>query len=137
MQRIIRYLPPYITTLIILIAVCYLSLASDPIPEQKIFFYFPGSDKVIHFVMYASLTAAFCFDYYRRHSHNNKERTVLALALITSIILGGVIEVLQHIMHMGRSGDLSDLAADALGAGMGIIIGIRLFARLRQDKKED
>lgn len=137
MRHILRHLPPYICTLIILIAVCYLSLAPEPMPEQDKFFDFPGSDKVAHLVMYASLTAAFCFDYYRRNSRHNNEPFIFTIAIVVSIIIGGIIEVLQHILPLERSGEILDLVADAAGACLGVIFGIRLFAGLRHDKKED
>ena len=66
MLRFLRQIPPYLLTLIVLVAICYLSLDADPFPDRERWFTFPGSDKVVHFIMYGGLTATFCFDYYRR-----------------------------------------------------------------------
>ena len=127
-MRIFQYIPPYFTTLIVFLAVCYLSLAPDPMPESQSIFDFPGSDKVMHFVMYCGLTATFCFDYYRSPTHRYNERIGFSITFIVATIAGGIIEILQHTMNMGRSGDVIDFLADTVGACVGIGIGVWLFA---------
>ncbi|GAB2709983.1 hypothetical protein GCM10011495_27670 [Hymenobacter frigidus] len=43
-----------------------------------------------------------------------------AIALLASILFGGLIEVLQHTMHLGRHGDWTDLLSDAIGAALAV-----------------
>ena len=136
-MRIFRYIPPYFSTLIVFLAVCYLSLAPDPMPESQSIFDFPGADKVLHFVMYCGLTTTFCFDHYRRPTHRQNERIVFIIALITASIAGGIIEILQHTMNMGRSGDIADFVADIVGACAGIGMGVWLFAGRWVNAKQD
>ena len=51
-------------------------------------------------------------------------RTALAgiQLLISSIVFGGVIEILQHAMHLGRHGDWTDLLSDAIGAVLALLL---------------
>ena len=43
-----------------------------------------------------------------------------AAALLLSILFGGLIELLQHTMHLGRHGDWTDLLSDAIGAALAV-----------------
>jgi hypothetical protein len=57
-----------------------------------------------------------------------------AIALLTSILFGGLIEVLQHTMHLGRHGDWTDLLSDAIGAALAVGIATFWVARHRQPR---
>ena len=129
MLRFLRHIPPFLPTLIVLVAICYLSLDADPFPDKDSWFTFPGSDKVVHFIMYGGLTGTFCFDYYRRVAAPCK-LWLLIVALVVAIIVGIVMELLQAHMGIGRSGDFVDVIANSLGALIGIVVGNRLFTRL-------
>ena len=74
-------------------------------------------------IMYMGLTLVFCFDYYRHAPAKNNSRTMLA-AFIIAIALGGIIEIVQEAMHMGRTGDFYDFIADAVGAAIGMGLGL-------------
>ena len=43
---------------------------------------------------------------------------------LTALILGGAIELIQPFMN--RSGEMADFWADAIGAGLGILLGKRI-----------
>lgn len=132
MKQILQYIPPYFATFIAIAAVCYLSLAPDPMPNDVHWlFNFEGADKVVHFIMYWGITMAFCFDYYRRTTHYYSERNSLIFAVITAILIGGILEILQQTICIGRSGDILDFVADAVGACLGILMGIKVFARMK------
>ncbi len=119
------HLLPFVPTAIVLVAILYLSLASDPVPDSHRFLNFPGADKVVHAIMYMGLTAVFCFDYYRYPLQPRKRH--LIAALLAAIAIGGAIEIIQEAMHTGRSGDLLDFAADTAGALLGLLIGTTLL----------
>ena len=72
-------------------------------------------DKVVHFVMYFSLTMLWCF------ASKNFYRSNFKL-LLFAIFFGSVLEIFQHILPFGRYFDLGDLLANSLGAIFGIII---------------
>lgn len=130
------FIARYIPTTMVLAAILYLSLAPNPVPDTGGLFDFPGSDKVVHGIMYMGLTLVFCFDYYRYSPAKNNSRTMLA-AFIIAVVLGGLIEILQQAMHMGRTGDIYDFLADAVGAAIGMGLGlwvIKPFLLSRQAK---
>ena len=116
----------YIPTVMVLAAILYLSLAPTPVPDTGGFFDFPGSDKIVHGIMYMGLTFIFCFDYYRHTpvKYEKYDSRTMLVVFIAAIIIGGVIEVLQQAMHMGRSGDIYDFISDAIGAAIGIGLGV-------------
>ena len=72
-------------------------------------------DKLVHFVMYFSLTILWCF------ASENFYRSNFKL-LLFAIFFGSVLEIFQHILPFGRYFDLGDLLANSLGAIFGIII---------------
>lgn len=127
----IRRIPPYLPTLLVLSAICYLSLDADPLSGKERWLDFPGSDKLVHFIMYAGLTATYCFDYYRRRITRH-HYWPLVVALLAAIGVGAVLECMQAYMGIGRSGDYIDFVANSLGAIAGILAGNKLFARLMQ-----
>ena len=129
MLRFVRHIPPYLPTILVVVAICYISLSSDPFPDKERWLNFPGSDKVVHFIMYGGLTATFCFDYHRRHAELLKPWLFVAV-LAVAIVIGAVMEWLQMCMEVGRTGDILDFVANSLGACLGIVAGKKIFARL-------
>lgn len=129
-------LPRFLPTALVLIAILYLSLASDPVPYEGGFFNFKGADKIVHCLMYLGLTGVFCFDFYRK-GNIKKESGYIIAAFAVAIILGGCIEILQEEMQMGRSGSFYDFIADVAGAVIGIISGMWIIrpALLRRRKQ--
>ena len=57
-----------------------------------------------------------------------------AVTLLASILFGGLIEVLQHTMHLGRHGDWTDLLSDAIGAALAVGGATFWVARRRQPR---
>lgn len=122
MLRLIRNIPPYLPTALVFIAILYISLAPDPMPNEIPLLLFPGADKVIHFIMYGGLTGTFCFDYYRR-GNCSKEVAALIVAALIATAMGGAIELIQDYMGIGRHSDYLDFIANAAGAIVGILAG--------------
>lgn len=94
----------------------------DDVPSVGI----PNLDKVVHFGMFACITACFVWEYYRA---NNKLAKTYLTALYF-IIFAAVTEVMQYFVP-GRSCDIKDLIADALG----IVIAVVLINKLITYKK--
>ncbi|WP_345119736.1 VanZ family protein [Hymenobacter antarcticus] len=55
-----------------------------------------------------------------------------AAALLVSVLFGGLIELLQHHMHLGRHGDWTDLLSDAIGAALAVGVATLWAARRRE-----
>lgn len=94
----------------IAVAVAVLCLAPGRnIPDVNI------SDKIQHFAAFAMLAFWFGSILVRR------DLLWLAVALLT---FGALIEVAQEMMRLGRSGEVRDLIADALGILLGLAVAL-------------
>jgi VanZ family protein len=92
-----------------MVGVLFLStrvLTGIPIPLFK------GSDKIIHFVFYAILVALLSFGYIKSDRFNLSK---LLFSAYWSILFGGLIELIQHYIVEGRSGEWEDFLANTIG----------------------
>jgi len=76
----------------------------------------PGVDKLIHAILFAIEAALLGFVFQKW-----KEPKAWLAILAWCFILGGGLEVVQHMWIEGRSGDVLDLIADMVGAILGIL----------------
>lgn len=119
--------------LTVIVTICILILSLFPVPEMPELEDVPLIDKWVHFVMYGGFLIALWADWVR----NGKRPRFLEsfLSLVWGCILGGLIEIIQP--YVGRSGDVWDFVADAIGCVLGFLIGlaaVRLFPRLYKDR---
>lgn len=112
-KPILPFIPAYLPTCVCLLLVLYLTLFPKPLGDEEIEL-FEGADKVVHFIMFGGLTGTFIFDR-RRTLRTLPMAGAVATAFVVTA-LGGVIELLQDAMDMGRGGDPADFTADLLGA---------------------
>ncbi|NNL02663.1 MAG: VanZ family protein, partial [Eudoraea sp.] len=106
-----------------IIIITTLSLYSfEDFDTQEI--YIPHLDKVVHFIFYfVAAILGILLIRERTKGKLNLSRSVVITVLIV-IIYGIVIEVIQNIFTLNRSGELYDVLANSLGAffGAGLII---------------
>ena len=107
-MRPFRFLA-FVPTIIVLVVITYLSLAKNPVHSQE-FYLFEGADKLVHG----------CFDIYRVSKFTAPK---LILLVCGAIVWGGLMELLQGAMSMGRSADWYDFLANSCGAILGLILG--------------
>lgn len=116
--------PIWLLSAMFLIVIIYLTLMpASAVPHVELF---PHADKVVHAIMFGALATAIIYDYSRWRGRLLFKS--VALCIISSIVLGGIIEVLQSVMYLGRSGDILDLIADAVGAILLPFIAWRLIS---------
>lgn len=111
---ILRMSPPYIFSLVILLAICWLTLVPKPLPTTDIHL-FPGADKVAHFIMFGAFSGGLFIDM-MRSGKKRKAYLCAVIGAIISIALGISVEFLQNVMELGRSSETGDIVADSLGA---------------------
>jgi len=122
-QYVLRFVPVIVMTLLISVlsllpAHCF-KQALEPLPPL------PGIDKIIHALMYASLTLTYVYALPRdRRVHLP---TVLRIALFVTLY-GAVIEVCQKLFTTSRSMELLDISANAAGA---LISSLVIYTGLR------
>ena len=111
MRSSIRYIIlPAIIALIIFYVTCIVEVDSIPVPK-RLFEY----DKLAHFGMFFTLSAAVYLDYYRLHNGKPSKIKWLIFGLLIPVVYGGIIEIVQD-NFFSRSGDWCDFVADLLGS---------------------
>ena len=115
-KTIMSGVPRWLMSLVVIAAIAYLTLVPSPLPEPPMPL-FDGTDKVVHGLMFLVLAWCLNRDISRRRL---LVAAVAAFALATAY--GGLIEVLQGTMQLGRSADVLDFVADVAGAAIGAII---------------
>ena len=121
-QHAIERWPSWILTIVVTLAILYLTLWPDPLPDDTLQL-FPGADKVVHALMFGGLTLVILTDRQRQSARRNASRhwTPLRAPFVWTVALfsalfGAVIECLQWAMGLGRGFELADIAADTIGA---------------------
>ncbi len=99
-----------------MVSVLYLStrtISGIPIPL------FSGADKIAHFVFYSIMVCLVAWGYHKRHRLNLSK---LLLAAYWSVLFGGLIELIQHYLVEGRTGEWADFMANTIGVLIGSFI---------------
>lgn len=123
MMRKILSMPGYTLSVIVMIAILYLTLVPRPLPDLG-HDLFEGVDKVVHALMFLGLSGALGLDYLRSKRGGvtkGKPWFVIGASVMISIVCGGLIELAQGAMNIGRGEDFYDFLADVTGA---VIAGI-------------
>jgi VanZ family protein len=121
------YWPALAWSLIILLLT---GLPGNVFPEIKTFWDWLSPDKVVHLIMFGTLSFLILFGYRHQYEGNNKQKLVWA-AVLSAIAYGFFTEVLQYYVFIGRSGNIYDALADAIGAVFGWWLFIPVFKKLK------
>ncbi len=134
MIKFLIRLPAWVLTGIIVTLIAYLTLVPRPLPDVDIKL-FPGVDKVVHAIMFGALSGAILLDWSRRRSFKSLTLMIGGIAFVVSSLAGGLIELLQGAMGLGRGCDQWDFAADCVGAFIGVSVSYFLikFLKARSD----
>lgn len=91
-------------------------------------------DKWTHLVMYGGTVGMFWVEYWHAHwkkGYTLSRRTLVVVALVVPLLLGGLIEILQAYCTGGRrSGEWMDWTADNIGVVVAYIAGCTLVKRI-------
>lgn len=126
-MKILDRIPRFLTSAVVTAGVFYLTLAPRPFGSVRIPL-FEGADKVVHFMMFLAMAFAYHFDF-RRGKKPVDEARLMGWIFVSLSAFGGLIELAQWKMRMGRSGDWYDLLADIAGAVYGIILAWLISAK--------
>lgn len=126
-MKILDRIPRFLTSAVVTAGVLYLTLAPRPFGSVRIPL-FEGADKVVHFMMFFAMAFVYHFDF-RRGKKPVDEARLMGWIFVSLSAFGGLIELAQWKMRMGRSGDWYDLIADIAGAVYGIILAWLISAK--------
>jgi VanZ family protein len=85
-------------------------------------------DTAAHAFVFGVLTVLVLFSLRRQRQFPALRAAAFPVAIIGSTLFGGLIEVLQSSMNLGRQGEWTDLLSDGIGAVLGGIF-FRLVSR--------
>lgn len=122
-------IPIGLLSTIVVLAILWLTLARAPLGDVSMP-HIPGLDKVVHACMFGGLMFALEFDGFKWRA---KRRCLIGEAALVGwgtaakmalavIVFGGVVELLQDAMKMGRGGDWFDWIADAVGVVVALAV---------------
>lgn len=120
-RKICEKLPAWIFTVLVVALILWLTLAPHPIGDEELPL-FPGADKLVHAIMFGTLSAVLLFDYSRFHHWRNVSWPVGIAFAALSAIFGICIEFLQESMQLGRSFEWLDMLADTAGAFLAMLL---------------
>lgn len=106
----------YATVVVSVLIVIAVLIPGKDLPDVNI----GGYDKLIHMIMFAAWAVAVRYDSRRRPLN-------FMIVLLTGIAFSALTEVLQLLVE-GRSFDLYDMAADALGLVVGLLVSGPILA---------
>jgi VanZ family protein len=114
--RNLRFYTPAILWILFVLFLCTLpgnDLPSDPLFEKI------HLDKIVHVGLFGCTVLLLCIGYYRQHRFISK--FTLTMFAISAAFYGLAIEYIQKYFAIQRSFDMSDVAADIVGAVAGIL----------------
>ena len=129
MKKLLYSLPPYLLSALTVLAILYLTLVPRPLPDTS-FEMPPGTDKVIHALMFGGLCFMLMIDMTLRH--HTITRRVTTCVVIGVTLFGGVIEIAQQAMALGRGGDLFDWIADIAGTLLAVPVATVAIKKLKK-----
>jgi len=121
MQKLIKSLFKdnfFIVALGITISIAYLSLMKMPKVEVS----YSNIDKLYHLFAYFMLSFCWLFSFY-------KKPTLKYIIVISCIIYGIIIEVLQDTLTLYRTGDFKDVLANTVGIVLGLLVFNQIFKK--------
>lgn len=141
LKHMARYVPAWLPSILILVAVLWLTLAPHPVGDMDVPL-FEGADKVVHAAMFMVLTFAVLFDLMRTRGWQQVSLPVISVVVFAAGLLGILTECLQNVMGTGRSMEILDMGADFIGAVFGGVIWIiyqslHLFAESDKERESD
>ncbi len=120
------YWPALAWSLIILLLT---GLPGDVFPEIKTFWDWLSPDKVVHLFIFGVLSFLILYGYRHKYTEDNRNKLIFTAVTIT-ILYGILTELLQRYVFIGRSGNVFDALADAIGAFLGWWLFIPIYKKL-------
>jgi VanZ family protein len=114
--RNIRFYIPAILWILLVLFLC--TIPGSDIPRDPLFEKI-HMDKIVHFGLFGCTVLLLCIGYYRQY--RTISRLTLSLFALSAAFYGLAIEYIQKYFAVQRSFDMSDVAADTVGAIAGII----------------
>ena len=114
-RRLIDKIPTGILSGATIALILWLTLAPHPTGDLDLPL-FPGADKVVHALMFGFLSFVILMETMKKRGWKPVPLATVGLIALLSALFGVGIEVLQHLMGLGREFETLDILADSAGA---------------------
>lgn len=121
-----EYIKPFALLLAILVLITYGSLGSGEEAARMNILKFPHSDKVIHGLMYFTLTVSLIYLMVKRYN-GFKNWKVYLIVLASPIGYGLLMELLQFYLTPDRSAEVGDFIANTAGTLLAFLMGLTYY----------
>ena len=126
----IRYFwPAYLWGIIVLILT---GMPGNDIPKLPHFWDSLQPDKIVHMGLFGLLFVLLAAGSYYKAGKAPISKTLIYIYLFTTIAIGGIIELLQKWVFIGRSCDIYDWLADIIGVLLALVFYNVVFEGRKQ-----
>lgn len=115
-------------SIIIALIIVYLSLANSHTFDKVSFLNLPYSDKLVHFSMYFGFMSAIIFE----NRKKIKSKKQLFLVAIIPLSFGILMEILQALITLTRSGSFYDVLANMSGIVVSVLIWLSIKPKINE-----
>jgi len=115
----------YLIIIWIIIIFILSSIPGNNIPKITQF-KIPHLDKIVHFIMYSTLQFLVLVEYYKNYTQKYPLVNVVLISVTLSVFYGVIMEILQSLFFINRTGSFYDILANSTGAIIGSLIAILL-----------
>ena len=112
----------YWESILLIIAILYLSFAPPSTFKEVPTFQIEHLDKIVHVFLYTLLTVFLIFDFRKAKSSNNFSIHFVLICLLFPVVLGGLVEILQPMYFAPRTAEWGDWFSDISGMVLGWLI---------------
>ena len=110
-KGIIKILQKYPLSLVVLVAITYLSFFKPPTFS---FNSMKHLDKIIHLVMYGGFCSVLWFEYFLTHTEANVKKMILWI-VVAPLVFSAVVEFAQSYFTNYRGGEFADFIFNSIG----------------------
>ena len=123
MLKSYKYTLLWVTCTIVIVCLSLISPTKMPEPPR-----IPYADKIVHFGFYFSYTTLFVLSFGKETRWIQPIKKVYLWALVTALLLGATMEILQGLLTTTRSADPIDMLFNTFGT----IVALIFIARYKE-----
>ena len=126
-----RNWPPILWASMILLLT---GLPGSYFPQIVSFWDWLSPDKVVHLLLFGILSFLMLWSN-RQQYFESKKRSLISFVLISGTIYGGLTEILQAFVFVGRHGNIFDFFANMTGTFSGFVLFVLIIQKNNQNRK--
>ncbi len=125
-----KYNWPGITWSLIILVLT--GLPGNYFPQVRTFWEWLGPDKIIHLGIFGILTYLLLRGFQKQHQFQRLRSNYIIFAIGIGIVFGALTEVGQRYVFTGRSANIYDFLANAVGCLLGLVVYYILSRKLNK-----